>query len=481
MKEMEMKEKMFDYLQSNSLGVGFQELCDFVINKNNCVYCGACVSLCPRIGINEEKPNLLEYDPECSMCVSYCARTFFPEDEFKNDLFSGQAHKYDFLLGDYQKIAAAKSNDDDVVKLAQNGGVVSSLLIHALNTDLVDGILLTDKDEDWYPKPVIARTPDEVLDYAGSKYTIAPTLITYKDAVKKYKLKRLAFVGLPCQIQSARKLQAYPPLSEEFGKIKLIIGLYCLSNYSYESLKEMVKQKFGISMRDVRKFDIHRGKFIVQTKKGVSKEIPIKDTKEYKWPSCQFCKDSTAEFADISVGSVGAPKNDWNTVIIRSDVGLNLFNDAVASKHLITADTVDISRIKKVSFGKKSQISKIENSVLNGMQLLGGSDLEVRTYTSLISLGHATLAVLNKVLKVDEKDILNALNTLKKREWITSTDGIISPVNPNQVIRCEIDKLKKDLEQKINTIESEVLMDLKCMFVQNNFKDIRYKEFMDLI
>ena len=481
MEEMEMKKEMFDYLQSNSLGIGFQELCDFVINQNNCVLCGACVSLCPRIGINKQKPTLLEYDPECSMCVSYCARTFFPEDEFKNDLFSGQRYKKDFLLGYYQNITAAKSNDDSVVEVAQNGGVVSSLLIHALNTGLVDGILLTDKDENWIPKPVIARTPEEVLDFAGSKYTIAPTLITYKDAVEKYKLKRLAFVGLPCQIQSARKLQVYPPLSQEFGKIQLIIGLYCLSNYSYESLKQMLREKFRISMKDVRKFDVSRGKFIVYTKEGVSKEIPIKDTKEYKWPSCQYCKDSTAEFADISVGSVGAPTNDWNSVIIRTDIGLKLFNDTVDSKKLITADIIDLSKIKKVSFRKKSQISKVDSKILSSMQLLGGTDLEVRTYAALISLGHANLSVLNKVMKEDEKDILNVLNTLKKREWIILTDGIISPVNPIQVIKCEINNLKRIFEQKINTLETEVLMNLKNLFVQNNFKHIRHKEFMDLI
>ncbi len=131
----------------------------------------------------------------------------------------------------------------------------------------------------------------------------------------------------------------------------------------------------------------------------MSKEIPIKDTKEYKWPSCQYCKDSTAEFADISVGSVGAPTNDWNSVIIRTDIGLKLFNDTVDSKKLITADIIDLSKIKKVSFRKKSQISKVDSKILSSMQLLGGTDLEVRTYAALISLGHANLSVLIKVMK----------------------------------------------------------------------------------
>jgi len=476
---MEMKNEMCGSLQSNSLGIGFQELCNFVINKKNCIFCGTCALLCPRIGIKGNKPTLLEYDPDCSMCALYCARTFFP-DIFKKKVFGDKLHK-DFLLGYYQKITAAKSNDDAVVNVAQNGGVVSSLLIHALNTGLVDGILLTDKDENWFPKPVIARTPEDVLDFAGSKYTITPTLITYKDAVKKYKLKRLAFVSLPCQIQAARKFQVYPPLSDKYGKIELIIGLYCFSNYSYESLKKMLREKLNISMNEVSKFDISRGKFIVYTKEGLIKEIPIKDTREYKWSSCQYCKDYTAEFADISVGSVGAPSNDWNSVIIRTDIGLELFNDTVGSKKLITADTVDLTKIEKNSIIKKSQIATIDHNILSGMQLLDVSDFELRTYATLISLGESNISILSKVMKAEKKDIINILNTLKKRGWIISVDGIYRSVNPTHAIKSEIYKLKRNFEQKIDTLESEVLMNLKTLFVQNNFKHISYSEFMDLI
>jgi len=129
----------------DNYGIGFQELYDFVINKNNCVFCGACASLCPRIYFKEKEPILYEYDPECSMCFYYCARTFFPEEIIEKEIFGSQVCK-NYFLGSYKKIIAAKGTNDMIIEVAQNGGVVTSLLIHALKTGLVDGILLTDKD-----------------------------------------------------------------------------------------------------------------------------------------------------------------------------------------------------------------------------------------------------------------------------------------------------------------------------------------------
>ena len=69
---MEMKNQVKDYLQTNDIDIGFQDLSELVIDKQNCVFCGSCISLCPRIGMSENEPELVEYDPECSTCFRYC-------------------------------------------------------------------------------------------------------------------------------------------------------------------------------------------------------------------------------------------------------------------------------------------------------------------------------------------------------------------------------------------------------------------------
>ena len=477
---METKSQVIEYLQSNFLGVGFQELNDLVINNQNCVLCGACISLCPRIGMNKKEPELIDNDPECSTCFRYCSRTYFPEDIIKRELFHGNVKK-SYPLGFYQKLVAAKSTESQVLKVAQNGGVVSSLLIHALESGLIDGVILTDKDENWVPKPVIARTSGEILSYAGSKYTITPTLSIYKDAVNEFKLKKLAFVGLPCQIQSVRKLQLFSPLSKDYGKFTLIIGLYCYSNYSYDLMTKFVQGELGLPLKNVEKIDISKGKFYVYMKDGSSKAVPIQKTKKFTWSSCQYCKDYSAEIADISVGSVGAVKSDWNSVILRTEVGTKLFNNTVKAKEIITSNEVEIVKIEKESLRKKTQLAQIDKEILSPLQLLNSSEFEIRTYLTLMSLGSADESILSKVMKVDINTIKAALKNLKQRQWIIGTNGSYNTVNPTLVINNEINILRNNFFEKIEKLKSETLPNLETIYAQNNFKYLRYDDDLNLI
>jgi len=472
---MEMKNQVKNYLQTNDIDIGFQALNDLVIDKQNCVFCGACITLCPRIGMNEKEPKLLEYDPECSTCFRYCPRTYFPTEMFEKELFNGDANR-SYSLGYYQKLVAAKSNDEAVLKITQNGGVVSSLLIHALDSGLIDGVLLTDKDDKWFPKPVIARTPDEILSCVGSKYTISPTLITYREAIREYKLERLAFVGLPCQIQAVRKLQLSSPLSDEYGKFKLIIGLYCFSNYTYDLLKTFVQGELGIPLSNVEKFDVSEGKFYVYTKDESVKQVPIKMTKQYTWNSCHYCKDFSAEIADISIGSVGALSNEWNSVLLRTDIGLKIFNDTVKTNKIISSDKVDLLKIEKTAFRKKTRITQIDEKTLNTMRLLDLSEFEIKIYTSLMSLGQASESLLSEVMKVDKKLVISALKSLKQHEWVISINGTFNSLDPTLVINNEISKLRKEFLEKIGKLNSEVLPKLESMFVRNNINQIRHKK-----
>ena len=477
---MEMKNQVKIYLQTHDIDIGFQALNDLVIDKQNCVFCGSCISLCPRIGMNEKEPKLLEYDPECSTCFRYCPRTYFPTEMFERELFNGDANK-SYSIGHYQKLVAAKSNDERVLRRAQNGGVVSSLLIHALESGLIDGVLLTDKDDKWFPKPVIARTHDEILSCVGSKYTISPTLITYREAIREFKLEKLAFVGVPCQINAVRKLQLSSPLSEEYGKFKLIIGLYCRSNYTYDLLKTFVQGELGIPLSTVMKFDVSNGDFYVYKKDGSIKQVPIKMTKQYIWNSCHYCKDFSAELADISVGSAGTFSNDWNSVILRTDIGEKVFNETINANKIQASNNVDHLKIEKIAFRKKTKITEPDIKTLDSMQLLDISDYEIRTYTTLMSLGQASESILTEVMKSDKNLVISALSRLTQRDWITSTNGLYSVINPKIVISNEIYKQKRNLMERIEKLNKDVLPNLESIYVQNNISQLRHREDLDFI
>ena len=468
---MEMKNQVKNYLQTNDHDIGFQDLNDLVINKQNCVFCGSCISLCPRIGMSENEPKLLEYDPECSTCFRYCPRTYFPTEMFEKELFNGDANK-SYSLGYYQKLVAAKSTDETVLRKAQNGGVVSSLLIHALNSGLIDGVLLTDKDDRWFPKPVIARTPDEILSCVGSKYTVSPTLITYREAIREFKLEKLAFVGLPCQIHAVRKLQLSSPLSDEYGKFKLIIGLYCFSNYTYDLLKTFVQGELGIPLSTIKKFDVSNGKFYVYKNDGSVKQVSIGQTKQFKWSSCQFCKDFSAELADISVGSAGTFSNDWNSVILRTDIGVKVFNEAIDANKIIASNKVDHLKTEKNAFRKKTRFTPIDEKTINAMRVLDLSEFEIKTYIILMSLGQANESILSEVMKEDINVVINALVNLEERDWVISINGMYNSIDPTLVINNEISNLRKTFLEKIGKLNGEILPKLEAIFVRNNINQI---------
>ncbi|MBD3256055.1 MAG: hypothetical protein GF383_13245 [Candidatus Lokiarchaeota archaeon] len=475
---MKTRDELTNYLENCNLGTGFRELEEYVINKNNCILCGACVSLCPRIQMEDSTPVLLEYDSECSMCFRYCARTFFPTIDIKNRIFTGNEKK-DLSLGMYRSSVSAKCNSEEILEKSQNGGIATTLLIHALECNYIDGALLIDRDENWKPIPVVARTPEEIMECAGTKYAISPSLITYEQAVNKYNLKKLAFVGMPCQILAVRKLQMFPPLSDVYGRFRLIIGLFCSSNFSYDSLKEFVESKFHISISDVKKFDISKGKFIIYLKDDSIHKIDIKELKSLRWSSCINCKDYTAEFADISLGNVGSDDDNFTSVLIRTEPGESLFNDAIAKQKIIVSENIGLSKIKKLSNNKKTRISKLNNLSLESMKAFGLTEKELRVYVSLIMLGNANYSKLEDITKSADDNLKVLLKKLTDRRWIQKTNGNYSPVNPHKVFRNEISLLRKKLESQIKKIESETLKELEELYIKNNFTSFNEKDFLD--
>jgi len=472
------REIISNYFHCDISEFGFQDLYDLVISKKNCVLCGTCMSICPRIGMNENQPLLLDYDPGCSLCYKYCAKTYFPEKLFEKEIFTEKSYK-DPLIGHFQKVIAAKSTNESILNLGQNGGVVSTLLIHALDTGLIDGALLTCKDEEWNPKPIVARTSKEILKAAGSIYALAPTLLAYKEAIYKYKLKRLAFVGMPCQIQSVRKLQFFPPLSEEYGTFNLIIGLFCTSNYSYDSMKDIIQKELSVPINTVKRLDVSSGKFIVYTKDGIVKTIPMKEIKKYSWSSCQYCKDYTAEFSDISIGSIGCQENTWNSVIIRSDVGMNIFNEALNSKKIVTNNKIDISKINNAALRKKLKVIQINEKVLSALELFDIDKLEAEIYAALLSLENADLSTLTTIIKKEAREINRALNILKQRNWISEKNNFYKPNNPVKVFKKEIHQLKENFNKNLKRFKSEAFKELETIYIQNNLKYIKENEFID--
>ncbi|ADP77830.1 coenzyme F420-reducing hydrogenase, beta subunit [Methanothermus fervidus DSM 2088] len=266
------------------------------------------------------------------------------------------------VLGKYVEAVAAKCKDKEIQKVSQDGGVVSGLLIYALEEGIIEGAVVSKvTDEPWKPQPHIATTRDEILAAAGTKYTMCPNVWMIKEATRQYGIEKLGIVGVPCQIGAVRKMQTYP-----FGarfvpdKIKLIVGIYCMENFPYSSLETFVSEKMNLSLDIVDKMDIGKGKFWAYTVDETA-TIPLKETHGYEQSSCKVCNDYTAELADISTGSVGTP-DGWSTVLTRTKFGDKLFKEAVEVGMFETKPIEEVKPglglLKKLAKQKKERAEK---------------------------------------------------------------------------------------------------------------------------
>ena len=280
----------------------------------------------------------------------------------------------DSVLGPHQEIITAKAADNKVLSKAQDGGIVSAILIYALEENIIDGTIVAGPgDEPWKPEPLVATTKKEILKGAGTKYTMCPNLSVIKEATREYGLEKIGTVGTPCQVMGLRKMQTYPlGVRNVVDKIALSIGIYCMENFPYESLKTFINDKVGVTPSQVTKMNITKGKLFI-THTGGEGKIPLKETHGYEQAGCNYCMDYVAELSDLSCGSVGA-KPGWSTIIKRTDKGASLIDKAIKEGVLETTETNEgkfgLEMLRKLSTNKKKKHQKrIDKQIEYGLNM----------------------------------------------------------------------------------------------------------------
>jgi len=331
-----------------------------VIYNGLCCYCGSCGAFCKEyITYENELPVTKKKCYEiCGACYDFCPRTFFAPFEVERAVF-GEI-RTDNLLGYYNgAVITARATDKAVRERAQDGGVVSALLVSLLEQGEIDAAVVSKTYEKWEPEPFIATKKEDILAAAGSKYTQCPVVSGVGDAFEQG-YKNVALVGLPCHIQGMRKVQMSKGFDVGAERVKLLIGLFCTETFDMSMLTKKLEE-FGTRIEEVEKFNIKKGRFIVYTRDGKEIKTPIRKMRECAREACNYCYDFAAEFADVSVGSIGS-KPGWSTVIARSEAGKELMKSA-EEEGVIEIKKLTEERIKEVrnlaSFKKRENLKSI--------------------------------------------------------------------------------------------------------------------------
>lgn len=362
--------------------VWFWELDEAVIQADRCIQCGVCVAACPSdsIGIGGNGlPALVKMCTGCSLCWDFCPRGglryeatwHLPEplsrldtdrDTGRDDRRHRQGPRSSpDQRGERRRIPVAsepaaapaepwKITGDppgsglgtvreqysararEPIPGAQDGGVVSALLVALLDAGQIDGALVAreDPEDTWKAVPFVATTPEEVIESAGSFYN--QTLALGHLDLRGYDLPpepRLVLVGTPCEVQGLRAMQARPWTrwgSSQVDAVVLTVALLCTKSFNYEGLMLLeLRDRRGIDLDDVGRVDVARGKLIVEDRDGRTiLEEPIRNFHDVALKGCDECADFLGYGADISVGSVGSD-NASSSLLIRTRAGLDAF------------------------------------------------------------------------------------------------------------------------------------------------------------
>ncbi|HVA70552.1 MAG TPA: Coenzyme F420 hydrogenase/dehydrogenase, beta subunit C-terminal domain [Acidimicrobiales bacterium] len=317
----------------------WRQLFSEVVTSGLCTGCAACVIACPHDVLDYEsgdgiyKPWHLDIDggaedcthgeKGCTMCTRACPRFRNWESEIDTHRFARE--RTDDEVWGIGDVFLARSSDPSMVDNAQDGGLVSALLIYALEHDVIDAALVSGLEGDgstWHAEPQVARTRADVLATAGSRYTYSANLLAYPEAVEAG-AERIALVGMGCMASAPGAMQVRKA-GKLARRLSLTIGLLCSKTFDDAIFEELFETKYAIRRTDITKMNI-KGVFQLWTKDGGYYEVPLKEGQPFTREGCKLCPDFAAEHADVSAGGIGV-FGDWTLVIVRTDLGRELIS-----------------------------------------------------------------------------------------------------------------------------------------------------------
>ncbi|CAL9085291.1 unnamed protein product [Musa textilis] len=193
------------------------------------------------------------------------------------------------------------------VEGAQWTGIVTTIAVEMLKANMVDAVICvqSDPDDRLTPRPILARTPDEVYAAKGVKPTLSPNLDTLA-LVEAAGVKRLLFCGVGCQVQALRSVEKYLDLDK----------LYVLGTNWYS--------QFPVSLNFLDNGTEGLEKFLKAASSEPETVLHYEFMQDYKVPYFSLpanelvdkvsptllssCFDYTNALADLVVGYMGVPK-----------------------------------------------------------------------------------------------------------------------------------------------------------------------------
>jgi coenzyme F420 hydrogenase subunit beta len=218
---------------------------------------------------------------------------------------------------------------------AQWTGITTRIAERLLESGAVDCVLTMapSADDPWRPVPVLVSRADGMAECRGMRMGYAPLLALLEPA-RARGYRRLAVIGIPCQVYALRALEA----GLGFDSIT-VIGTPCSDNTTTERFHKFL-ELIADRPDDVTYLEFRADYHVeMRFRDGSKREIPFLMLPLSKLPpdffpmTCKTCVDYTNVLADITVGYMAGEGEQW--LLVRNQRGedlLRLLGDEIEVK-----------------------------------------------------------------------------------------------------------------------------------------------------
>ncbi|MBN1951988.1 MAG: Coenzyme F420 hydrogenase/dehydrogenase, beta subunit C-terminal domain [Bacteroidales bacterium] len=333
-----------------------------------CNRCGSCVGLSDGAIVmvdreGEYRPKLVKElsEEQAGRIWEACSGKYFDFPAYR-ELFYRNASHFHPYTGPYERIGIGYSTDPAIRANGASGGIISQILIYLLEKKMIRGVvtLRMNPDKPWLNEPVIATTREEVLDAAQSKYCIS-SVNELLPAIASFD-GDLAYIGLPPQVQSIRKLQAIN--DPAVTRIKYIFGPFYGNTLHFSSVRSLLRTYHENDYTAIEKLYFRHGEWpgnmriemrggrVIELKKfHANYLIPFHILK-----NSLYCTDLTNEFTDISGGDAWAPDYEergmgYSILFTRTKTGNDLLQKMVDEGYISFGEITENEAITMHSHG----------------------------------------------------------------------------------------------------------------------------------
>ncbi len=228
------------------------------------------------------------------------------------------------------------ATDPSIQERGECGGLITAVLVSAIEQKLVDGALLVKQGESMYDGvPFFATSKEEILHAAGSLHC-APTLSAkvIRNYLNGARDQRIAVTCKPCAARAIIELGKRNQINLDNV---YMLGVNCGGTMLPVQAREMIRQFYDIDPDDVAKEEIAKGKLTVVTTDGRHKEVSIDELEEQGYgrrKNCQRCEYNIPRMADLACGNwgvIGDKAGKATFVEVRTEKGKRLLDTASAA------------------------------------------------------------------------------------------------------------------------------------------------------